>query len=54
MISSSYAFNPFESRRELRLALESRVFDPGGAALADLEIPTRAASLRVDGQRLTW
>jgi WD40 repeat protein len=29
-----------------------RVFAPGGAALADLEIPTRVASLRVDGPRL--
>ena len=29
-----------------------RVFAPGGAALADLEIPTRLASLRIDGPRL--
>jgi WD40 repeat protein/serine/threonine protein kinase len=29
-----------------------RVFDPGGAALADLELPTRVASLRVDSTRL--
>jgi len=29
-----------------------RVFAPGGAALADLEIPTRLASLRIDGTRL--
>jgi hypothetical protein len=29
-----------------------RVFDPGGTVLADFEIPTRVASLRVDGPRL--
>lgn len=28
------------------------VYDPGGAVLRDLEIPTRAMSLRVDGSRL--
>jgi WD40 repeat protein/serine/threonine protein kinase len=29
-----------------------RVYDPGGAVLADLEIPTRVMSLRIDGARL--
>ncbi len=29
-----------------------RVYDPGGAVLADLEIPARVMSLRVDGARL--
>ncbi|TMQ06402.1 MAG: hypothetical protein E6J90_46330, partial [Deltaproteobacteria bacterium] len=29
-----------------------RVYDPGGAILADLEIPTRAMSLRAEGARL--
>jgi WD40 repeat protein/serine/threonine protein kinase len=29
-----------------------RVYDPGGAVLADLEIPARVMSLRVDGSRL--
>jgi WD40 repeat protein len=29
-----------------------RVYDPGGAVLADLQIPTRAMSLRIDGARL--
>ncbi|HEX8106614.1 MAG TPA: protein kinase [Kofleriaceae bacterium] len=29
-----------------------RVFDPGGTVLADLEIPTRLALLRIDGARL--
>ena len=29
-----------------------RVYDPGGAVLADLEIPVRVMSLRVDGTRL--
>jgi WD40 repeat protein/serine/threonine protein kinase len=29
-----------------------RVYDPGGAVLADLELPTRVMSLRIDGARL--
>jgi WD40 repeat protein/serine/threonine protein kinase len=29
-----------------------RFYDPGGAVLADLEIPTRVTSLRIDGARL--
>jgi len=29
-----------------------RIYNPGGAVLADLEIPTRAMSLRVNGARL--
>ncbi|HEX7836194.1 MAG TPA: WD40 repeat domain-containing protein, partial [Kofleriaceae bacterium] len=29
-----------------------RVYDPGGAVLAEIEIPTRVRSLRIDGNRL--